>query len=90
MSEQKKTEESKTASAGHCFVTLCSKCGEVKRRKYRSDALRWVRRHQEANASHTKVEVVERAVKMQKPATKVAKAKRASKQKAEVQKEAAA
>jgi RNase P subunit RPR2 len=57
MAEQEKVE--KMASEGHVLVVLCAQCGELKRRKYRSDALQWQRQHLAEHSRH-EVEIVER------------------------------
>jgi hypothetical protein len=53
---------SKTAREGYCFAVTCKNCGELKRRKYRSDALQWQRRHLAEHARH-EAEIVERKAK---------------------------
>jgi hypothetical protein len=50
---------SRTAREGYCFAVVCKGCGELKRRKYRSDALQWQRQHLAQHARH-EVEIVER------------------------------
>jgi hypothetical protein len=94
MSGKEKAEKSevlKTASDGHDLVVICkSGCGELKRRRHRSDAQQWQRAHL-AEAGHSKheMEIVERKSEEKKPKSKAAKkAKHAPKIKAE--KEAAA
>jgi hypothetical protein len=50
---------SRTAREGYCFEVVCKSCGELKRRKYRSDALQWQRQHLAQHARH-EVEIIER------------------------------
>ena len=82
---EKKSEESKTASEGHALVTLCkSGCGEIKRRRFRSDAQQWMRKHLTDHPKH-EVEIVERKLEAPAPKgkrAKPAKAKRAQKSEA--------
>jgi hypothetical protein len=96
MAEKEKTEKKdaapKTAQAGHVLVVICkSGCGELKRRRHRSDAQGWMRAHLQEHPKH-EVEIVERKEEAAKPKGKAEKpakkAKRAPKIKAE--KEAAA
>jgi RNase P subunit RPR2 len=47
------------ARAGYRLVVVCESCGEVKRPKYRSDALQWQRQHLAEHARH-EVGIVER------------------------------
>jgi hypothetical protein len=53
---------SRTAREGYCFAGVCKNCGELKRRKYRSDALQRQRQHLAEHARH-EVEIVERKAK---------------------------
>jgi hypothetical protein len=70
---EKKSEEPKTASAGHTLVTLCKRgCGEIKRRRHRSDAQQWMRSHLKEHPKH-EVEIVERKIEAVKPKEKAAK-----------------
>ena len=71
MAEKEKAEVLKTASEGHDLVVLCDKCGELKRRKHRSDALGWQRLHEKEKPSHG-VSIVERKAEEKKPAKKTA------------------
>jgi hypothetical protein len=53
---------SRTAREGYCFAVVCKNCGELKRRKYRSDALQRQRQHLAEHSRH-EVEIVERKAK---------------------------
>ena len=93
---EKKVEEPRTASDGHVLVVLYkSGCGELKRRRHRSDALGWQRERLKQHPKH-EVEIIEKPeaakpAKGKSAAAKPAKKGKAKKApKAEAQKEAAA
>jgi NMD protein affecting ribosome stability and mRNA decay len=79
MAEKKEQQEPKQASADHILVALCKQCGEIRRRKFRSDALEGVRKHLADHKSHD-CEVVERKAE-EKPAKKKPAASKKSKAK---------
>jgi hypothetical protein len=55
---KQRNRPSQMAREGYHFAVVCKSCGELKRRKYRRDALQWQRKHLAQHASH-EVEIVE-------------------------------
>jgi hypothetical protein len=72
VSATKRQKIPQQAREGYCFAVVCKSCGELKRRKYRSDALQWQREHRAKHPRH-EVGIIERPMrnaKKTKAATK--------------------
>jgi hypothetical protein len=75
---EKNDAQPKQASEKNCLAVVCKTCGELKRRKHRSDALGWHRAHLNEHPKH-EVEIIERKLEAAKPKGKSAKPAKSAK-----------